>query len=56
MHHWSVGAIDSQGDRKRLRLRTREVLSLSREECLEVLFDYLEQPIGEAQGLLDQKN
>ncbi|KAJ8549793.1 hypothetical protein K7X08_033500 [Anisodus acutangulus] len=34
IHHWTVDAIDSQGERKRLKLRTREVLSLSRGESL----------------------
>lgn len=42
MHHRTVDAIDSQGDRKRLKLRTREMLSLSRGEDIKVLFDYLE--------------
>nr|XP_016488605.1 PREDICTED: uncharacterized protein LOC107808593 [Nicotiana tabacum] len=50
-HHWTVDGIDSHGDTKRLKLKTREALSLPQGERVVVEFDCLD-PIGEAQGLL----
>nr|XP_016509706.1 PREDICTED: uncharacterized protein LOC107827142 isoform X3 [Nicotiana tabacum] len=50
-HHWTVDGIDSHGDTKRFKLKTRDALSLPRGECVVVEFDCLDQ-IGEAQGLL----
>ncbi|XP_070045318.1 uncharacterized protein [Nicotiana tomentosiformis] len=50
-HHWTVDGIDSHGDTKKFKLKTRDALSLPRGECVVVEFDCLDQ-IGEAQGLL----
>ncbi|XP_019251345.1 PREDICTED: uncharacterized protein LOC109230285 [Nicotiana attenuata] len=50
-HHWTVDEIDSHGNTKRLKLKTREALSLPQGERVVVEFDG-KDPIGEAQGLL----
>nr|XP_009768699.1 PREDICTED: uncharacterized protein LOC104219689 [Nicotiana sylvestris] len=50
-HHSTVDGIDSHGDTKRLKLKTRETLSLPWGERVVVEFDCLD-PIGKAQGLL----
>lgn len=51
IHHWTMDAIDSQGNDKKLKVSTREVLILPRGERIMVLFDFLDS-IREAQGLL----
>nr|XP_016442113.1 PREDICTED: uncharacterized protein LOC107767581 isoform X5 [Nicotiana tabacum]XP_016442114.1 PREDICTED: uncharacterized protein LOC107767581 isoform X5 [Nicotiana tabacum] len=52
MQHWIVDAIDSEENRKRLKVKVRDVLNLSGEECIVLEFDYLDEPFGEAQGLI----
>nr|XP_009763976.1 PREDICTED: mucin-17-like isoform X1 [Nicotiana sylvestris] len=49
-HHWTVDGIDSHGDTKRLKLKTREASSLPQEKHV-VEFDCLD-PISEAQDLV----
>nr|XP_033515549.1 uncharacterized protein LOC104110009 [Nicotiana tomentosiformis] len=43
---------DSEENRKRLKVKVRDVLNLSGEERIVLEFDYLDEPFGEAQGLL----
>ncbi|XP_060175999.1 uncharacterized protein LOC132606488 isoform X2 [Lycium barbarum] len=50
-HHWTVDAIDSQGNTKKLKVKKIEVLNLPRGERIVVPFDFLD-PIDEAQGVL----
>ncbi|XP_060208996.1 uncharacterized protein LOC132636254 isoform X2 [Lycium barbarum] len=50
--HWTVDAIDSDKNRKTLRLTIKEVLNLSSEDYIVLDFDYLDAPFGEAQALL----
>ncbi|XP_059277412.1 uncharacterized protein LOC132031451 isoform X2 [Lycium ferocissimum] len=50
--HWTVDAIDSDENRKTLRLKIKEVLNLSSEDYIVLDFDYLDAPFGEAQALL----
>nr|XP_010314005.1 uncharacterized protein LOC104644876 [Solanum lycopersicum] len=50
--YWTVEAIDSEGNKKKLKVKVKEVLNLSGEDRIVVNFDYLDFPFGEAQPLL----
>nr|XP_009623677.1 uncharacterized protein LOC104114846 [Nicotiana tomentosiformis] len=52
MQHWTVDVIDSKENRKRLKVKVRDVLNLSGKERIVLEFDYPDEPFGEAQGLL----
>ncbi|XP_018631360.1 uncharacterized protein [Nicotiana tomentosiformis] len=50
--HWTVEAIDSEQNIKKLKVKINEVLNLTCEERIVVDFDYLDEPFGDARGLL----
>lgn len=50
--YWTVETIDSEGNKKKLKVKVKEVLNLSGEDRIVVNFDYLDSPFGEAQTLL----
>nr|XP_033514641.1 uncharacterized protein LOC108946914 [Nicotiana tomentosiformis] len=50
--HWIVEAIDSEQNIKKLKVKVNEVLNLTCEERIVVDFDYLDEPFGDAHGLL----
>ncbi|OIT31246.1 hypothetical protein A4A49_22969 [Nicotiana attenuata] len=50
--HWTVEAIDSEKNVKKLKVKVKEVLNLMCEERIMVDFDYLDEPFGDARGLL----
>ena len=43
---------DSEGNKKKLKVKVKEVLNLSGEDRIVVNFDYLDYPFGEAQPFL----
>ncbi|XP_049400047.1 uncharacterized protein LOC125873651 [Solanum stenotomum] len=50
--YWTVEAIDSENNVKRLKVKKTDVLNLSGDELIVVNFDYLNEPFGEARSLL----
>ncbi|XP_075105353.1 uncharacterized protein LOC107830982 isoform X2 [Nicotiana tabacum] len=50
--HWTVEAIDSEENVKKLKVKVKEVLNLTCEEGIVVDFDYLDEPFGDAHNLL----
>ncbi|KAG5568774.1 hypothetical protein H5410_064211 [Solanum commersonii] len=46
--YWTVEAIDSENNVKRLKVRKTDMLNLSGDELIVVNFDYLNEPFGEA--------
>ncbi|XP_075108996.1 uncharacterized protein LOC142180811 [Nicotiana tabacum] len=50
--HWTVEAIHSEKNVKKLKVKVKEVLNLTCEERIIVDFDYLDEPFGDARGLL----
>ncbi|XP_049392921.1 uncharacterized protein LOC125857304 [Solanum stenotomum] len=50
--YWTVEAIDSENNVKRLKVKKTDVLNLSGDELIVVNFDYLNEPFGEAHSLL----
>ncbi|XP_015162718.1 uncharacterized protein [Solanum tuberosum] len=50
--YWTVEAIDSENNVKRLKVKKTDVLNLSVDELIVVNFDYLNEPFGEARSLL----
>lgn len=52
MQHWTVDAIDSQGDIKKLKVKKRNMFNLSNGEHIVVDFDDLDSPVGEGQDVL----
>ncbi|WMV26148.1 hypothetical protein MTR67_019533 [Solanum verrucosum] len=50
--YWTIEAIDSEGSKKKLKVKVKKVLNLPGEDRIMVNFDYLDCPFGEAQSLL----
>ncbi|KAH0713019.1 hypothetical protein KY289_008978 [Solanum tuberosum] len=50
--YWTVEAIDSENNVKRLKVKKIDMLNLSCDELIVVNFDYLNEPFGEAHSLL----
>nr|XP_009801537.1 PREDICTED: uncharacterized protein LOC104247278 [Nicotiana sylvestris] len=50
--HWTVEAIDSEENVKKLKVKVKEVRNLTCEERIMVDFDYLDEPFGDAHSPL----
>ncbi|XP_016494957.1 uncharacterized protein LOC107814135 isoform X1 [Nicotiana tabacum] len=50
--HWTIEAIHSEENVKKLKVKVKEVLNLTCEERIVVDFDYLDEPFGDAHNLL----